>query len=386
MSIMAKAANRSCRDEATGKTNMNRSGNPCVFRASAFPAVCLAFSAAAAAAPVAPEALVAPAAARRAHADAYFTAVDLGFVVAGAGRATPLAINAWAQVGGYVEAKDGTGVAFVTGPKGRGVYTFGREAGSSTVVRSLNDRGDAAGTYCSRASACYAFAVGPKRQEVRWLSSGAVYTHGMGITASGEVAGRYDLDDYFYNYAFVTGDRARHVRTLDIDSLHSWANAVNDRGQVVGRYLPAGGGISAFLMDSQGTLLDLGLPYAEALGINAGGQVVGITSTRAFVTDRDGENARPMASIDGADQTTLVGINAHGRAVGYEVGYFEGNYESHGIVTDLKESQLYRLDLLVDLPAGVYLETASAINDHDEIVAQGSDGHVYLLEPVRSSD
>jgi probable HAF family extracellular repeat protein len=122
----------------------------------------------------------------------------------------------------------------------------------------------------------------------------------------------------------------------------SWANAINAAGRVVGASYITLYYYHAFLW-SGGVMKDLGtLPgghQSEALGINTAGQVVG-----------------------GADNSS---------------GDFHAFLYSSGVMQDLNS-------LVQNLPIGEVLVSAYGINDQGQIIANGIDGHAFLLTPLRS--
>ncbi len=117
----------------------------------------------------------------------------------------------------------------------------------------------------------------------------------------------------------------------------SYAYAINDAGQVTGQSYLTGNGVSDAFLYSAGRMTDLGRLAgrygSEGRGINASGEVTGDSNGRAFL---------------------------------YDAG------------------TLYDLSTLVSsgLSSGVFLADANGINDNGWIVADGSNGQAYLLEPT----
>jgi len=125
-----------------------------------------------------------------------------------------------------------------------------------------------------------------------------------------------------------------------------------------------------------------GGPNGIAHAINAQGQVVGeamtaAARTLAFITGPDGAGKHRLFDPDGRD-TTLVAINGPGQAVGHDAAQGEPD---RAIVSVPGRFAVVPLDRLVTLPPGVSLVDAAGINDRGQIVASGSDSHVYLLTP-----
>jgi probable HAF family extracellular repeat protein len=123
------------------------------------------------------------------------------------------------------------------------------------------------------------------------------------------------------------------------------AYADNDSGKVVGSSEISPGiqsPIHAFITDINSNMTDLGTlggQNSQAFDINLGGQVVGWAETsianrrHAFLTGPDGEGMADLNSF-------------------------------------------------VNLENGVYLASATGINDVGQIIANASDGRSYLLSPV----
>jgi probable HAF family extracellular repeat protein len=95
------------------------------------------------------------------------------------------------------------------------------------------------------------------------------------------------------------------------------AHAINSAGQVVGlSYLPGSNDYHAFLWE-KGVMTDLGTLGAtsEARGINARGQVVGVSGDRAFVWEKG--VMTELVSLDRRFDSAALAINAAGEIVGY---------------------------------------------------------------------
>jgi probable HAF family extracellular repeat protein len=95
------------------------------------------------------------------------------------------------------------------------------------------------------------------------------------------------------------------------------AHAINAAGQVVGlSYLPGSEDYHAFLWE-KGVMTDLGTlgGTSDARGINARGQVVGISGNRAFVWEKG--VMTELVSLDRRFDSAAFAINAAGDIVGY---------------------------------------------------------------------
>jgi probable HAF family extracellular repeat protein len=152
------------------------------------------------------------------------------------------------------------------------------------------------------------------------------------------------------------------------------AHAVNDQGQVVGTAMPPNPPLHAFIWE-RGTMEDLGTlggnqEATQAFAINNAGQVVGSSPTTQGDTHAvpwDDGSIEDLGTL-GGDFSTAYGINADGDVVGGSAvsGAPFGNAGhaflwANGQLVDLN-------DVVTNLPAGVALETARAINDDGYIV------------------
>jgi probable HAF family extracellular repeat protein len=168
---------------------------------------------------------------------------------------------------------------------------------------------------------------------------------------------------------------------------NSWAYGINASGQVVGMSDTRTRAQQAFLY-SNGTMTNLGSLSGEnggssASGINASGQIVGASSTNngyghAFLYS-DG-TMTDLGTLPGGTQSYANGINASGQVVGESMinGWDHPFLYSNGTMTDL--------NTLIAPTSGWYLEEATAINDLGQIVGFGynSQGqtHAFLLTTV----
>ena len=186
--------------------------------------------------------------------------------------------------------------------------------------------------------------------------------------------------------------------------------AINDSAQVVGyaevnAINPPSYTLNHAFLYSNGTMTDLGsLPLpnywpedSTANGINASGQIVGVSATSSGYGDYEHaflysngtmtDLGMPPGSYIGSCAT---GINASGQVVGYA---YAG---SGGIGTALGGAFVYSggtmtdLNTLINPASGWALGRANAINDSGQIVGDGinPDGslHGFLLTPVAPGD
>jgi probable HAF family extracellular repeat protein len=170
--------------------------------------------------------------------------------------------------------------------------------------------------------------------------------------------------------------------------LDSTAYGINDNGQIVGESYKqlSNGGLPyhAFLF-SGGAMIDLGgFPLSTTLGdyfsiayaVNNNGQATGLSFTGGETYDAVLWSGGAIQDLGGFGGGAGAGysINSRGQIVGYSFTTANGAHAflyDAGVISDLNN--------LVTIPSGAYLAVAHAINDVGQIVASGSDGHLYLL-------
>ncbi len=175
-----------------------------------------------------------------------------------------------------------------------------------------------------------------------------------------------------YNGSYLIDLNTRTATSLG--NVH--AGGINDTGQVVGWSSIATGESHAFItgpngvgMTDLGTLGGLG---SGATGINATGQVVGTSYTSAgerhlFLTGPNGAGMTDLGTLGGV-YGSATGINDAGQVTGWldtAAGYRAFITGPNGVGMD-------DLNSLVNLPAGVVLERALAINNMGQVVALAS--------------
>ncbi|MGH8762740.1 MAG: PEP-CTERM sorting domain-containing protein, partial [Nitrosospira sp.] len=124
----------------------------------------------------------------------------------------------------------------------------------------------------------------------------------------------------------------------------------------------------------------LGGRHSEAHGINDAGWVVGRSYTadgsyHAFITGPDGMGMRDLGTLAGTS-SSASDINDAGQVVGYSEaadGY------SHAFITGPDGMGMTDLNSIADLPAGVYLTSASAINNQGQVIATIPEPASYAL-------
>jgi probable HAF family extracellular repeat protein len=148
-------------------------------------------------------------------------------------------------------------------------------------------------------------------------------SNGTAINDSGQIAGFSEIYITGAQHAFLySGGNMKDLGTLG--GLDSLANAMNNSGQVVGNSETAGGVFHAFLYSNE-TMQDLGTlgGTSDAVGINDAGEIVGVSnvndSRHAFLYT-DGtmyDLSNLVTSADGDTFYDAIGINAGGQIIGY---------------------------------------------------------------------
>ncbi len=195
--------------------------------------------------------------------------------------------------------------------------------------------------------------------------------------------------------SFITGNLGEHAflysggAMIDLGVANPYVSlgyGMNDGGQITGESAAASNihETHAFLY-SGGTATDLGTlggTYSGGKAINNSGQVTGFSYTantsvrHAFLYS--GGTMSDIGTLGGAESIGY-GINDQGQIVGGAAT--TGNAAWHAF--------LYSGGMMLDLNTlvigdlgGAYLQEARGINENGQIVANGSDGVSYRLEPV----
>lgn len=335
-----------------------------------------------------------------ARAEIAYTAVDIGASV-GAHSSNAIAINGEGQIAGWFQTvARGPARAFITGPQGVGFTDLGTLGSASARLFGINDVGQVTGSRTDVSGVSTAFIMGPGGMGLTLLdSSGTNSSGGVAINASGQVAGSIGAAFTSNTSPFLTGPNGASMvllGNLGVDT--AFAKGLNDAGQVVGVYgnLP-GGQLRAFITDAGGAnQRDLGSLYGldtHANGINATGRVVGFTGTAVLESPPGGRIVAGHAFVTGANGTGMVDlgtlggdsswggdINDSGVVVGYST--IVGNTNPHAMVFGRNGEGMQDLNSLAQLPSGVTLFDATAINNAGQILAHGTNGQVWLLTPV----
>jgi len=212
------------------------------------------------------------------------------------------------------------------------------------------------------------------------------------INDNGTMVGYSEAGIYSDNYqAFVIESGVAH-RIPTLGGVSGSAEAVSTNNLVAGHSMRSNGIINAILWNGT-KIADLGslggTHYfsntnrtfaSDAWGVNASSEVVGSSwipngQQRAFLwkTGR-------MSNLGtlGGNQSWATAINDSGVVLG---GSTLANGLSHGFI--YLKGKLFDLNSLVSgLRSGIYINYASQLNNAGQILANGSDGNIYLLEPI----
>jgi probable HAF family extracellular repeat protein len=307
-----------------------------------------------------------------------YTVTDLGTL--GGAYSIATAINGAGQVAGEADAGGADHAYFFDGTTMNDLGTFG---GADSHAFGVNSSGQVAGFAAYSSGVEHAFlASGGSLQDLGTL--GGAYSYGLAVNDAGQVAGYAATGDLGVSHAFqydpING--MTDLGTLGTGTV-SHGNAINRLGQVAGDAAISVGGPSHAFLYSGGPLVDLGtlggsVSVAECL--NDRGNVVGYSTlsgsslTHAF---RDnGTTMTDLGVLAGQTSSSAWGLNDAGQVVG--VSGSRAFLYSNGQMVDLNS-------LLVS-GTGWTLNSATAINNHDQIVGLGQNPngqfHAYLLTPT----
>jgi len=256
--------------------------------------------------------------------------LDLGVLAVG-GSSGATGVNAAGVVVGSSDAAGGTRAFLYDGT----MHNLGTLGGNFSTALGITDSGTVVGYSTTATGDNHAFLYDGTMHDLGAFTA-------LGISASG---------NYITGYASGGAGVAGATQPILYDSsLHTlgWngakyamGNGVNDSGVVVATAAPGGLSPSAYLYNgSWHNLGNLGGTYTMANGINNAGWIVGNSEAS--------NPATPWISAEHAflsDGTTMFDLN----------------------------------NLLVGSLGSIYLTDAKGINNSNQIVALGSNGHSYLL-------
>jgi probable HAF family extracellular repeat protein len=370
-----------------------------------------------------------------------WTITDLGTYVSG-GMSYATGINNNGQVVGWYAGFDTTTgtTAFIWDTTNK-MQSLGTLGGSRSAATGINNAGQVVGYAKTAAGYDHAFlwSSGAAMQDLGSPFKGtntdansvayAVNNNGL-IGGTGQTD-KKDPQDKYTNYeaAAWNGGAAKKLDPLSSVGFERWGGpvsqvySINDSGVMVGKSsfgAPDGDdngdpASHAVLWNTDGSVTDLGTLYgcggtisgvcaSAAFGINAAGQVVGVSG------DASNTNLRPFLYSNGqmTDLGTLAGatngyayaINNNGQAVGYSSDRIATSDPANGTISSsFTTATLWTIDANgnstpIDLNAlvegsGWELWGATGINDKGQIVGYGMFGegadatfHAFLMSPT----
>jgi probable HAF family extracellular repeat protein len=325
-------------------------------------------------------------------ANAAASDIDLNYVVTDLGKSSglsphPCAINNSGQVvGSFLVTNGGAEHAFLWTDGVRqdlgAIDAFGfPDPAQTSWSQGLNDSGQvvgisAGGTAFSWMNDFMIMLIPNFESPFRLRRSAA-----FAVNRLGHVAGFADSSNsaLIFGEAFLqTGAETVFLGSL-AGSGGSRAFALNSSDQVVGSTYE----LRAFLY-SGGVMTELFPGTNEsscAYAINDVGQIAGYVGGRAFLWD--GATVQYLTT-PGTARSQALGLNAQGQVVGADV--HQQNVPGGGAFVYL-DGAMHDLNTLIPAGSGWTLQSACAINDHGQIVGEGTHPsapgvHAFLLTPV----
>ena len=315
------------------------------------------------------------------EAQSGYVVEDLG-ALPGDTSSVAWAINARGDVVGWSNGPAGTRAFLFTDASGLTALP-GLPDRPRTVARDINEVGDIVGS-ANAGGVDVGHAVlwrGGLVQDLGTLGTGA-YSEAWGINNLGQVVGYSGTAGGGFPYhAFLYTPSAGMI-DLTPTSDTGYATDINDAGEVTG-YKTALGGYHAFRWHD-GTFVDLGvLPgFAHSFGwaINALGQIAGSSSTASGNSERlvRSQEGGGLQDLGGTGEHNVArGINASGQVVGVT-----GASRSRGVLyTD--ERGLQDLNTLIDPSLGWVVLAANDVNDTGQVAGYAFNNYTGLTHAVR---
>lgn len=322
-----------------------------------------------------------------------YEAIDLG-ALPGCFFSRGTDLNDRGQVVGWAETSDNISRAFLWD---RGVMTELRiESARETLAVSINNRGEIAGGAL----------IDGKRRTFLWLKDrtldlGVIDSHPvLGLPGNFIAGGRINENSQVvFSLLDERGEKRTAIWADNISSfpysarkeLSTSGIALNNRHEIAGQLFtwnPATR--STVFLWSKGELRDLGGlggQRASATAINDAGVIAGwalpsgkdLKQARAFVYSTDSMTS--LGSLGGA-ASRAYGLNEEGAVVGYSLA---ADAAPSAFLWRPDDGSMRDLNEFTKMPPGWRLSVANAVNNHGQILAQGSGNgktRAFLLNPV----
>jgi probable HAF family extracellular repeat protein len=256
---------------------------------------------------------------------------------------------------------------------------------------AVNDAGDSVGVIAAQGN--YHATLWNQSGHIQNLSPHYFYATACAINASGQIAGWLSRSKDTPIYAAFWPNPTSATILPTLGGPYAQALGINDAGQVVGQsQVPATVyTFHAFLWSEAAGMRDLGTlggNESSARAINSAGQVVGwsnvgkYSAERAFSWTSSG-GMHNLGSLGGYASEARA-INDSGTVVGWS--YLSDDYTTHAFVWTASGG-LQDLNSLIPANSGWVLMYANSINAAGDIVGSGTINglpHAFLLTPANS--
>jgi probable HAF family extracellular repeat protein len=301
-------------------------------------------------------------------------------------------INNAGQVVGFSFAAGGEKHAFVKSP-GQAMVDLNLVLPAGTNesrARGINNSGNVAGFFSNNITGHHASVWVPSGAQYLWVSLGDNDSQCLGLNDADDVVGLGYVGQYRHAYVVPKGEAGVDLG-VPSGYLESRATGINSAKNIVG-YLSDSGGITTacFWSYSGGVWTAaaslFGVANSNALAINNLGQAVGykIISGQFYgVLKSPGQPLQDLGGIIPGSWSIAYDINDSGWVVG-SASYYDGTraflWTPAGSTQDLN-------NLVVNLPSGVRLMDAQAINKRGEIAGYmtttgGAENGIFKLTPI----
>lgn len=283
----------------------------------------------------------------------------------------PNAINNAGQIVGNWGANGYTAPthAFTTAPGGTVARDLGSLGGTSSTATGVNASGQVVGSTTTTSGAARGYITGAQgsggMQELAAIPK-APYVTVTGINDGGKVVG-YVGGTFPNENSFIAGTQPGSAPYSSISNntpsgIYT-VNVINGQDQTAGYYSQyrGAGGVVPYLRNSNGTVIVADMSHAPNYIANA----------------PTGQSSSAMA----------LGLNSKGQLVGSVTRNDTGALgRTYAFITDANAANLVEVSSLsftnFTLAQDFYFTSATGINDFGSFVANGSNGHAYLITAV----